>query len=85
MKWISKRGGGVLLPKNDFQTGGLMEGRGEGGLLEEKWGLILRDFTLKQQSDYNFLMSVWGGNFYKMDTDILESFSEGLRFVGWRG
>ena len=57
MKWISKRGDGggggrgVLLPKNDFQTGGLMEGMGEGGLLEEKWGLILRDFTLKQQSD----------------------------------
>ena len=46
------RGGGrgVLLPKNDFQTGGLMEGRGEGGLLEEKWGLTLRDFTLKQHS-----------------------------------
>ena len=52
MKWISERGdrGGGFLPKNDFETGDLMEGRG-GGLLEEKWGLILRDFTLKQQSD----------------------------------
>ena len=29
MKWISKWGEeGGLLPRNDFQTGGLMEGRG---------------------------------------------------------
>ena len=41
---------GGLLPKNDFQTGPGLVG-GKGGLLQERWSLILRDVTLKQWSD----------------------------------
>ena len=56
MKWISKRGdgeggeGGAFIKKR-LPNGVLDGGKGGGGVLEEKWGLILRDFTLKPQSD----------------------------------
>ena len=48
LKTTSKRG---AFTKKLLPNGGLDEGKGGGGLLEEKWGFILRDFTLKQQSD----------------------------------